>query len=190
MASTITLAATRATPVYPRTQYAFDLSGVKFKSRSDILKMQRQWETFERVENYNDAVYQKLLTGDRSTPYYFFRDNEELKDYRNGQELHVLRYPTLPSGTFASISSRPMPDVAIVARPPEYSMSTAPRGVALSTATTASETTTATMDMTIYTYVSSYNGSHVFKYSFASDDEKMAYHRAERRIRMGGAGGL
>ena len=184
------MATASTTYTYPRTQYPFDLSGVKFKSRSDILRMQRQWETFERVENYNDAVYQKLLTGDRSTPYYFFKDNEELKDYRNGQELHVLRYPTLPAGTFAPISSRPMPDVAITARPPEYSMSTPPRGIMLSTAITASETTTAMMDMTIYSHVSSYNGTHVFKYIFTSDEEKMAYHRAERRVRMGGGGGL
>lgn len=173
-----------------RTQYPFDLSGVKFKSRIEILTMQRQWETFERVENYNDLVYQKFQTGDRSTPYYFFKDREELNDYRNGQQLHILRYPTLPPSTFDSISSRSMPNVAITARPPEYSMGTTPRGIALSTAITASEATTLATDLAIYEYVSSYNSEHVFKYSFTSDEEKMAYHRAERRVRMGGGGGL
>lgn len=173
-----------ATP--QRTQYPFDLTGVKYKSRSDILKMQRQWETFERVENYNDIVYQKLQTGDRGTPYYFFKDREELNDYRAGQELHILRNPTLPPSTFESIASRAMPDVAVRVKAPEYSMGTTPRGLAVSTATTASEATAASTDMTIYMYVSSYNAEHTFKYIFTSDEEKMAYHRAERRVRSGG----
>ena len=167
-----------------RTQYPFDLSGVKFKARSDILRMQRQWDTFERVENYNDIVYQKLLTGDRGTLYYFFKDREELNDYRNGQQLHILRYPTLPPSTFDSISLRVMPDVAVTVRAPIYSM--VPRSIPQSTVMTSSEVTSALSDMTIYTYVSTYNSEHVFKYTFTSDEEKMAYHRAERRVRMGG----
>ena len=79
-----------------------------------------------------------------------------------------------------------MPDVAITARPPTYSMGTTPRGLMLSTPITASERLTMEVDMTVYMQVSTFNATHVFQYNFPSDDEKMAYHRAERRIRMGG----
>ena len=169
-----------------RTQYVFDLSGVKSKPYGTILAMQRQWDTFERVENYDDVVYQMFQTGDRSKTYHAFGSREELTEYRSGQELHILRYPWLPIRTFASIRDRPMPDVAITARPPTYSMGTTPRGLMLSTPITASERLTMEVDMTVYMQVSTFNATHVFQYNFPSDDEKMAYHRAERRIRMGG----
>ena len=45
-----------------RTQYPFDTTGLKYVSMSDIMRFQRQWETFEKVENYNDIIYQKLQT--------------------------------------------------------------------------------------------------------------------------------
>jgi hypothetical protein len=169
-----------------RTQYVFDLSGVKSKPYAAILAMQRQWETFERVENYDDIIYQRFSVGDRSQTYYTFRNREELLDYRSGQELHVLRYPWLPLSTFASIRDRPMPDVAITAKPPSYSAGTTPRNLLLSTPMTASERLAMEADMTIYAHVSTFNATHYFQYNFPSDDEKMAYHRAERRIRMGG----
>ena len=161
-----------------RTQYVFDSSGYKYKTRADLLRLQRQWETFERVENYNDIVYQKIANGDRGTLYYQFRTHEEYKDYRNGQELHVLKFPTLPTGTFASISERPMPDVPVIVKAPIYTM--APTTDAKSVP--ASVAAAATNDMTIYMYVSSYNAAHVYKYNFVSDEERLAYHRAERRI--------
>jgi hypothetical protein len=161
-----------------RTQYIFDSSGYKYKTRADLLRLQRQWETFERVENYNDIVYQKIATGDRGTLYYQFRTHEEYTDYRNGQELHVLKFPTLPTGTFASISERPMPDVPVIVKAPVYTMAPATDAKSVP----ASVAAAATNDMTIYMYVSSYNVAHVYKYNFVSDDERLAYHRAERRI--------
>ncbi len=170
-----------------RTQYVFDLSGIKSRAFSSILTLQRQWDTFERVENYDDIIYQRFQTGDRSMTYYTFRTREELTDYRSGQELHVLRYPELPCSTFASIRDRPMPDVAMTAYPPSYSAGTTPRNLVLSTAMTASERLAMEADLTIYAHVSTFNATHVFQYNFPSDDEKMAYHRAERRIRCGDA---
>jgi hypothetical protein len=170
-----------------RTQYIFDLSGVKGRSRTELLNLQRQWDTFERVENYNDIVYQKLATGDRGTLYYQFASRQESLDYRNGQELHVLRYPSLAAtGAFNSISERPMPDVPVTTRAPTYSMtSLQDRGLFFSTSTTESERLTQESDLTIYTHVSTFNGTHYFKYNFVSNDEKIAYHRAERLLRMG-----
>lgn len=169
-----------------RTQYFFDLSGVKYKTQADIMAMQRQWDTFERVENYNDVIYQQFSAGNRANTYYQYRDRAEANDYRNGQELHILRYPYLPSSTFASISNKPMPDV-LIKTPPSYYYNTPTRGVHFSTATTASEKTTANSDLAIYSHVSSYNATHVYKYAFVSNEEQLAYHRAERRIRFPGA---
>jgi hypothetical protein len=166
-----------------RTQYAFDLSGVRFRTRADILNMTRQWLTFERVENYNDIIYQRFSAGDRSQTYYTYRNREEMSDYRVGMQLHTNRYPAAPAGTFDPISSRPMPDVPVLIASPNYSMLPM-RGVPIQNAVPASVTTTATADMTIYTHVSTFNASHMFQYNFVSDDERLAYHRAERLIRM------
>lgn len=165
-----------------RTQYIFDLSGVKYKTRADVFRLQRQWETFERVENYNDVVYQKIVAGDRGTLYYQFRSRDELLDYRNGQELHVLRYPVLgAAGEFNSISNRAMPNVPVTTKAPEYTMAPS-RGINFSTSITASERVAMNNDLTIYAHVSTYNSQHYFKYIFPSDEEKLAYHRAELRL--------
>jgi hypothetical protein len=166
-----------------RTQYAFDLSGVKFKSRSDILTMQRQWDTFERIENYNDIIYQRFEVGDRSQTYYQFRDQAEKNDYRVGMLLHINRYPWLPAGTFDPISGRLMPDVAVRIAAPNYTYSPNPLGPTKA-AIPESVATDNAADMTIYTYVSSFNAAHYFKYNFVSDEERLAYHRGERLVRM------
>jgi hypothetical protein len=168
-------------PPPQRTQYIFDSKGIRGKSRSDILTMQRQWDTFERIENYNDVVYQRLQQGLRDRMYYQFRDRSELNDYRIGQELHVRRYPDLPVGTFASISDRPMPTVEVLTKAPNYSMGVE-KGLLFSTSISASERMEVMSDLAIYSQVSTFNATHVFKYNFPSDEEKMAYLRAERRI--------
>ena len=164
-----------------RIAYPFDLSGVKFKSRIEILRMQQQWETFERVENYNDIIYQRFSAGDRSKTYYQFTNNAEKNDYRLGQQLHINRYPYLPSSTFDPISMRSMPDVAIRNAPPNYTISPMPLAY-IPGAIPESITTMNAGDLTIYTYVSTFNGCHVFKYNFISDEERLAYHRGEQII--------
>jgi hypothetical protein len=166
-----------------RTQYPFDLSGVKFRSRADILTMQRQWETFERIENYNDIIYQRFAAGDRSQTYYQFRDQAEKNDYRIGMQLHMNRYPWLPAGTFDSISGRPMPDVAVRIGAPSYSYSPNPLAPTRA-AIPESVATDNAADMTIYTYVSTFNSVHYFQYNFVSDEERLAYHRGERLVRL------
>jgi hypothetical protein len=164
-----------------RIQYPFDLSGVKFKSRSDILTMQRQWNMFESVENYNDIIYQRFSVGDRSKSYYQFRDRAELNDYRVGQILHINRYPNLPSGTFESISLRALPDVPVKIGPSNYTL-LPPRDIPQTAAIPSSVKTTEDSDIAIYTHVSTFNSEHYFKYNFVSDEERIAYHRAERLV--------
>lgn len=162
-----------------RTQYFFDLSGVACKSRGDINTLRYQWDTFERVENYNDIVYQRLQNGDRSQLFYQFPTRGELNAYKNGQELHILRYPYLPPGTFSPISQLPYPNVTFYNAVPTYNQ--APKPCApVSSPMTASEFQTQQADMSIYVHVSTFNGTHHYKYIFPSNEEQLAYHRAER----------
>ncbi len=166
-----------------RTQYEFDLSGVKYKSRTEILNMRRQWDTFERIENYNDVIYQRYQLGLRDKIYYQFQNREEMNDYRVGQQLHVLRYPYLPASTFDPISSRPMPTVAVVRPSPNYSQVS--REILAPIPLTGAQLTEREADLAVYMHVSTYNSAHVYKYSFTSNEEQLAYHRAERLVRMG-----
>jgi len=165
-----------------RKQYAFDLSGVRYKTRSDILKMQQQWNIFEQVENYNDVIFQRFELGLWDKPWYQFRDREEANNYKNGQELHILRYAYLPTGTFASISGRLMPDVEVKRSPSNYSQVS--RDVITTAAMPASLATEQRTDLQIYSFVSTYNTDHYYKYNFVSDEERLAYHRAELLLRM------
>ena len=164
-----------------RTQYPFDLSGVSCKSRGGLIVMRQQWETFERVENYNDIVYQHLQKGDRSKVFYQFPTRGELNDYRNGQELHILRYPWLPPCTFAPISQLPYPNVVFTNSVPIYNQVQKPCAP-VSTAITSSEYQAQQSDISIYVHVSTYNAAHVYKYLFPSNEEQISYHRGERLV--------
>ena len=59
------------------------------------------------------------------------------------------------------------------------------RGVVFSTSMTSSEYMGQQSDMAVYVHVSTYNSQHKYKYIFPSNEEKMAYHRAERIILSG-----
>jgi len=165
-----------------RTQYVFDTTNLKYKSRSEVFALQRKWNTFEQVENYNDIIYQRFQIGYRDKTYYQFTSNQEYNDYKAGQELHILKFAsTLPASTFASISSRPMPEVAIQRTPPHYIGS----GQFLTSPTPiASETTTNRAEMAMYTYVSTYNATHHYQYSFTTNEEQLAYNRIQRQVTM------
>ncbi len=165
-----------------RTQYPFSMN-TRYKSKSEILKLESQWETFERVENYNDIIFQRIQDGLRDQPFYQFLSNQEFKDYKAGQELHILANPTLPPSTFASISERPLPNTPIKTALPYYHQTD--KYIIPTTPISAEELVQRRGDLEIYTYVSTYNSAHVYKYSFVSDEEKMAYYRAEKRVRMG-----
>ncbi len=163
-----------------RTQYPFADADVRQKTRGEILIMQNQWNTFERVENYNDIVYQRFQQGDRSQLYYQFLSNDEFKNYKAGQQLHIITYRSLPPGTFSPISERPMPDVPYTGSlPGETNL---PRFIVNRPTPTASEQAAAQADLEVYAFVSTFNNRHVFKYVFIDDDEKNAYERAEIRL--------
>jgi hypothetical protein len=181
---------------YPRQPFLFDLSGVKCRSRTEILTMQRQWETFERIENYNDQIYNRFCQGLRDKPYYQFRDMGEKNDYRIGQMLHINRYPWItadpristisgiPVSTLASISERQIPNVEVIASPQNYSQ-ISKMCIPTSNILTSAEYMAQQSENAIYMHVSSYNSGHKYKYMFTSDEEKLMYLRAERRARLG-----
>lgn len=146
------------------------------------ISVQEQWNTFERIENYNDIMYQKYELGNRGEVYYQYASNKEMNDYRAGQLLHMQAYSTLPIRTFQPIRDRPMPDVPVRGIIPiETNL---PRFVLNRPVPTASEKLLADADMTVYTYVSTFNMTHHLKYSFVDDLEKNAYERAEVRVNI------
>lgn len=165
---------------FPRDQYFFDLSGVTCKSSGEIIKMRNKWNVFERVENFNDVIYQRFLRGEFDQQYYKFADSEELNDYRVGQSLHIMRYPWLNPMTFDSISNRPMPSVEVKIGLSEFGQIN--RCIQAPPTITQKEATEQQSDLSIYVHVSTFNNAHVYKYAFTSMEEQLAYHRAERRI--------
>jgi hypothetical protein len=163
-----------------RTQYPFSLS-TRYKTKSESLLLQNQWETFERVENYDDIIYQRIQDGLRDQPFYQFISNQEFKDYKQGQNLHVQVFPNLPAGTFAPIRDKPFPTTPSKTALPYYHQ--VDKFIVAPTPMSSEELTQQRADTEIYVYVSTFNNTHVYKYNFVSDDEKMAYYRAEKRIR-------
>jgi hypothetical protein len=163
-----------------RTQYPFS-ANTRYKSRSDVLIMQNQWETFERVENYDDVIFQRIQDGLRDLTYYQFLSNQEFKDYKRGQELHIETFPDLPVSTFASIRDRPLPTTP--AKTPLPYFHQVDKFIVAKIPMSADELAQQRSDTEIYAYVSTFNNTHVYKYAFVSDEEKMAYYRAEKRVR-------
>jgi hypothetical protein len=152
----------------------------KNRPLAHVLAVQDQWGIFERIENYNDVIYQKYQQGDRSQLYYQFVNDQERNDYRAGQQFHSLAYPNLPESTFQSIRDRPMPDVPLRSSLPYET--NVPRFAINQITPSASELAAAQADLEIYTFVSSFNSLHQIKYTFANDVEKNAYERVELQL--------
>lgn len=164
---------------YPRTRYCFD-GGIRcVKSPAAMLRVQQCWNTFEQIENYNDEIYHLFTQGYFDKPFYMFKDREELNVYREGQRLHRLRYSDLPATTFDSIHERPIPNVPMITRPPNFSQvgrDIRPAVAAIS----GTEKVQQDSDVSVYVYVSTFNQSHAYKYAFVSTDEQLAYQRGEQ----------
>jgi len=144
------------------------------------IRIQEQWATFERIENYNDVIYQKYEQGNRGDLYYQYKSNEELNNYNAGRLLHILAYPSLPAATFQPNRDRPLPNVPIIGGIPLET--NVPRFVMNRPVPSSSERATFRAELEVYSYVSTYNHTHVLKYTFANDVEKNAYERVDLRI--------
>ena len=159
-------------------QSPYDLSGVKYKTKSDILTLQRQWDTFNRVQAVNFSIYLKILKGEPLN-WYVFVNNQEATDYRNGQQLHTIRYPYISPVFFQPISIAPIPTSSFVTGPPRFSQ--VPPQTNTVPPITESQKTENNSDVSIYRFVSSYNVLHsTFTYQFQSNEEQMAYYRGLR----------
>lgn len=163
-----------------RTQYVFDLSGVKYKTKSDVLTYQRQWNTYENVENSNFLIYSNVLKGNTQS-WYKFVNSTEATDYRNGQQLHQNRYPYLSPAYFQTIAIAPIPTSSYVTGPPRFSQ--VPSQTISRPAMKESQKTENNSDVSVYRFVSSYNVLHsTFTYQFQSNEEQMAYNRGLRLV--------
>lgn len=182
-----------------RTQYPFEAArtylGIRYKSQTEIIKIQTQWNTFERVENYNDIIYQQFEKGLRNNTYYSYASSGERQDYFSGRYLHEQAYSSdpntpwyIPASAFCPISDRPMPNVPILTSLPIYS--NRDPCVPQRYVPTSSELQAQNLDLSVYTYVSTFNSAHVIQYAFQSDDEKMAYLRAQSRLNSSSYGRL
>lgn len=143
--------------------------------------MQYRWDMFEYVENYDDVMYQRFETGDRSETYYVFKSTEEYNAYRAGQLLHVNTYFNLPASTFSSIRDRTMPDVPYNAAGLPIWYNT-PKNINPTNTLTASERAAQRADLEVYAFVSTFNDSHVLKWAFVKDEERLAYERGQRLV--------
>jgi len=70
---------------------------------ADIINRKQQWDTFERIENYNSAIHKRLteiVPSPQNNVYdgsifYNFANQNERNDYLAGQRAHVLAFPNL-----------------------------------------------------------------------------------------------
>lgn len=161
-----------------RTQYLFNASYYRYKTRSEIEILRRQWETFERVENYNFEIRARMNAGYFDQKWYTFLSNAEFLDYRRGQALHIAQFPTVD---FTSESEKFVQQSTIIVGV-KYETREAPRGTYFSTSISDSERMKNQSDLATYIAVSTFNGTHVYKWQFSSDEERLAYDRASLRL--------
>ncbi len=172
-------------PLQPkRTQYPFSDYGsqLKYKTKTEINTLQRQWDTFEFVENYDDVILQQIQAGNYSMSFFQFGQLQKttytLTDYNAGQALHIQAYSNVPCSTFNSIRNTPFSAAPLgTTLPIETNVS---KCVRPTVPLTAEERAKQQEDIAIYTYVSNYNNSHEYKYVFETMDEKLAYYRGEK----------
>ena len=70
----------------------FDLSGFTGLPFGTALQYKLDWDTFERIQNYNSNVSTARATGTGLT-YYTYASGKEQISFINGQNLHYRRYP-------------------------------------------------------------------------------------------------
>jgi hypothetical protein len=92
-----------------RSTFCFKYDTRKFVSQNDIIALKRQWNTFERVENFNSIVYSTISGSENPIGIYFysFLNQSELDDYKLGQANHIAEYPTV-SDFLISYSKKPV----------------------------------------------------------------------------------
>jgi hypothetical protein len=72
----------------------FDVSGFTGLSFGAALKYRGDWNTFERIQEYNSNVSTARAAGTQGLTYYTYASAGEQMSFINGQFLHLKRYPT------------------------------------------------------------------------------------------------
>jgi hypothetical protein len=94
----------------PPAFVTFDLSGVYYKSRGDIMDLRNAWNMFEQIEASNIQTSTLIGLGIKhydsgnSSPepiFYQFPSFDDRTQYVKGQLLHVQRYPYINFSTIA-----------------------------------------------------------------------------------------
>lgn len=100
-------------PIIPqRSTFCFKHDTRAYLNFNEIMTMKKQWDTYERVENYNSIVYSTIVglsplpatptpvirpstisTGSANIIFYNFQNQEELLDYNQGKLQHIAEYP-------------------------------------------------------------------------------------------------
>lgn len=84
-----------------RSTFCFPASTMIYKSRMEIRQLKNQWDTFERVENINSIIQNKLAnrlpieagSGFSEPAFYQFVNSDEKTAYNLGQLAHTVTYP-------------------------------------------------------------------------------------------------
>jgi len=93
----------RPMPLEPmRSTFCYENTSANLTA-ADIIDRRKQWDTFERVENYNSAILNQLgetvpkpQNGERDgSVFYNFANQKERNDYLAGQRAHVRALPNV-----------------------------------------------------------------------------------------------
>ncbi len=109
-------------PIAPyRSTFCFPESSQQYKSQAELIKLRTQWDTFERIENYNSIVLNQLASivpveapnGVITPAFYQFINSAEKSNYNMGQLAHTVAYPDV-SDFLTSYAARPIPYTSTV----------------------------------------------------------------------------
>jgi hypothetical protein len=162
-----------------RTQYPFTASWYKYKTPAEISVLRRQWNMFETVENCDFQVLQQRNAGYLAVRWYAFLQSSDLVDYNRGKTLHQAQYPGVNFTPQRELFVQPSTIYTTIG----YESSQPSNGILFSTAITESERIRRNGDMSMYMQVSTFNATHVYKWVFGSEEERMAYDRIAREQR-------
>ena len=161
-----------------RIQYPFNASWYKYKTPAEINILRRQWNIFETVENCDFQIRIQMNAGYFGHRWYTFLQSSDLTDYNRGKTLHQAQYPTVD---FTPERNKFVQQSTIYTRV-GYEYSQPSNGLLLSTAITEGERIKRNNDLSMYINVSSYNATHVYKWNFSSEDERLGYEKIARSL--------
>lgn len=161
-----------------RTQYPFQASWYKYKTLGEINILRRQWNMFETVENYDYKIRIQMNAGYFSQRWYAFLLASDHTDYNQGLSLHRSQYPTID---FTPERNKFVQQSTIYTKV-TYDFSQPSNGLLLSSAMTEGERVKKNSDLLMYINVSTYNATHVYKWNFSSEDDRLAYEKIARSL--------